>query len=159
MRVNSFTAQISFCAKLNENTRRIIQDFDKCYNQNLEGRIDNAINNSPLADFYGDKAIISFVETENPHCNIAPSISIEVGGILATHVLMGDSVVCDEQDEEFLIEKMNRRPYRYVNTIINRLNSETPKQIKKCLLEDYLKKLGSDSNSSNIDENTFDLLC
>lgn len=159
MRVNSLTAETSFCAKLNKNTRRIIQDFDKCYNQNLEGRIDNAINNSPLADFYGDKAIISFVETENPYCNIAPAVSLEINGITATHVLKGSSEVCDVQDEDFLMEKMNRRPHCYINTIINRLNSETPKQIKKCLFEDYLKKLGADTNSSNIDENTFDLLC
>lgn len=159
MRVCSCTAEISFCAKLNENTRRKIQNFDKYYNQNLEGRIDFAIKNSPLSAFYDDKATISFVETENPHCNIAPVVSIEINGIIATHVLKGSSSVCSEQDEEFLFDKMNRHPHRYLNTIANRLNSESPSEIKKSLALDYMKKIGIDTDSTSIDEKILDFLC
>lgn len=156
MRVNSCNIKTPFGAKLNENTRTLIRDFDKYNGNNLEGRIDAAIKNSPIGDFYGDKALISFVETQNPHCNISPVISIELNGIPVSHVLKGHSEICAEQNEDNLFEKMNRRPYRYMNTIISRLNSETISQIKKYLAFDYVQKMGFDSELDNVDENTFD---
>ena len=158
MRVNSCNIKTPFGAKLNENTRTLIRDFDKYNGNNLEGRIDAAIKNSPIGDFYGDKALISFVETQNPHCNISPVISIEINGITASHTLKGDSEICEDQDEEFLIEKMNRRPYRYMNTIVNRLNSESISQIKKYLAIDYLHKAGANFDVNCIDEKEFDLI-
>ena len=151
MRINSYNIKTPFGAKLNENTRTLIREFDKYNGNNLEGQIDSAIKNSPIGDFYGDKALISFVETENPHCNIAPVISMEVNGITASYTLKGTSEICKDQDEEFLIEKMNRRPHRYMNTIINRLNSETTKEIKKQLISDYMKKAGITDSTTSTD--------
>ena len=115
MKVYPCYTQISYGAKLSDNTRKIVREIDKCYKQSFEYQIDKSISLSPLADFEGDSAIISFLETENPHCNIAPVVSLDINGITATHVLKGDSTICEEQDEEFLFEKMNRRPYRYLN--------------------------------------------
>lgn len=157
MKINSSTTETSFSAKLNKKTRTLIQEFDKIYNQNLEGRIDSAIEKSPLGDFYDNRATISFLETENPHCNIAPVINIEINGITSSHILKGSSVVCDVQDEEFLLEKMNRRPHRYINTIINRLNSESTSEIKKGLALDYIKQAGIDISQSEVNETTLDL--
>ncbi len=156
MRVYSCSTKTSFSAKLNENTRTLIKDFDRFHKHNLEGQIDKAIKDSPLHQFCGDKATISFVETENPFCNIAPVVSVELNGIPVSHVLKGHSEICAEQNEDNLFEKMNRRPYRYMNTIISRLNSETISQIKKYLAFDYVQKMGFGFELDNVDENTFD---
>lgn len=150
--------KISFTADLNNRTRSLIQSLDKIYRQNIEHRIDKTIQESPLADFYNDKAEISFVETENPHCNIAPVITLNIKGVSASHVLNSGSKICTEQDEEFLFEKLNRRPYRYINTISNRLNSESISQIKKGLAIDYYTKIGEPEKIDKVDESTFDKL-
>ena len=158
MQVHPCSSRISYGARMNDKTRTLIQILDKEYKQNLEYQVDNVISQSELADFCGDDATISFVETENPHCNIAPVISLNINGIVATHVLKGASSVCEEQDEEFLLEKMQRRPYRYINTISNRLNSESLSQIKKALAIDYLNRINADFNSEEVDDRTFDKL-
>ena len=158
MRVNTCFSQISYGARMNDKTRALIQTLDRVYNHNVEYQIDKAISESQLSDFCEDDATISFVETENPHCNIAPVVSLNINGIVATHVLKGTSSICDEQDEEFLLEKMQRRPYRYINTISNRLNSESLSQIKKALVIDYLNQINSDFNEEEIDDRTFDEL-
>ena len=158
MQVHPCLSQISYGARLNEKTRTLIQILDKEYKQNLEYKVDRVISTSELADFCGDAATISFVETENPHCNIAPVVSLNINGIVATHVLNGTSSICDEQDEEFLLEKMQRRPYRYINTISNRLNSESLSQIKKALAIDYLNQINAYFNVDEIDDSTFDEL-
>lgn len=150
--------KISFKADLNNRTRSLIQSLDKIYKQNIEYRIDKTIQESPLADFCNDKAEISFVETENPHCNIAPVITIDINGVPVSYVLNSGSKICTEQDEEFLFEKLNRRPHRYINTISNRLNSESISQIKKGLAIDYYKKIGETDAIETIDESTFDKL-
>jgi hypothetical protein len=150
--------KVSFTADLNNRTRSLIQSFDKIYRQNIEHRIDTTIQESPLADFCSDKAEISFVETENPHCNIAPVITLDINGVSVSHVLNSGSKICTEQDEEFLFEKLNRRPYRYINTISNRINSESISEIKKGLAIDYYTKIGKAEEIDNIDESTFDKL-
>ena len=156
MKINNSPAKQNFSARLDSRTRKSIQDFDRIYKKNIEHKIDTAIQKSQLGDFCGDRATISFVETENPYCNIAPVISMDIRGITANHILNGSYKVCDEQDEEFLFEKMQRRPYGYIGTIENRLNSETLDQIKKALAIDYLKQSGISFNQDKINESTFD---
>ena len=51
---------------------------------------------------------------------------------------------------------MQRRPYRYINTIINHLNSEPLAQIKKSLALDYMKKINSGLEETEITDKTFD---
>ena len=156
MNIGNNFAKTSFSARLNKNTRQLIREIDKVYKQNLEYRIDKTIEDSQFADFYDDKATISFVETENPYCNIAPVINIDINGITASHILNGSSSVCEEQDEEFLLEKMQRRPYSYINTIEKRLSSETLAQVKKALAIDYLNQTQPQSNTYNVDSSTLD---
>ena len=158
MQVHSCSSLVSYGSRMNDKTRTLIRTLDKEYNQNLEYQVDKAIKTSILADFAGDDAIISFVETENPHCNIAPVVSLNINGVVATHVLKGTSAVCEVQDEEFLLEKMQRRPHRYINTITNRLNSESLSQIKKSLALDYLKQINANSSVDEVCDVTFDEL-
>ena len=156
MNINNSLATPSFSARLNPNTRQIIKDLDKIYKQNLEYQIDTAIAKSPLADFYENEATISFLETENPYSNIAPVVSMNINGINSTYIMNGSYPICEEQDEDFLLEKMQRKPHSYTGIVINRLNSTTISQVKKGLAVDYLKKTGNTDLIDSVDEQTFD---
>lgn len=156
MKINNSLATTNFSARLNPNTRQIIQDLDRAYKQNLEHKVDTAIQKSPIADFYDEKATISFLETENPYSNIAPAINMNINGVTATYILNGSFPICEEQDEDFLLEKMQRKPHTYVGIVANRLNSTTISQVKKGLAVDYLRKTGNKDLISSADETTFD---
>lgn len=156
MKINNSLAIPSFSARLNPNTRQIIKDLDRVYKQNVEHRVDLAIQKSPLADFYDNEATISFLETENPYSNIAPAISMNINGITSTYIMNGSFPICEEQDEEFLLEKMQRKPHSYVGIITNRLSDTSISKVKKGLAIDYLTKTGNTDLIDSIDEKTFD---
>ena len=156
MNINNSLATQSFSARLNPNTRQIIKDLDRVYKQNVEHKVDTAIQKSPLADFFDDNATIAFLETENPYSNIAPVISMNINGINSTYIMNGSFSICEEQDEEFLLEKMQRKPHTYIGIVTNRLNSTTISQVKKGLAVDYLRKTGNTDLIGSVDEKTFD---
>ena len=156
MKINNSLAIPSFSARLNSNTREIIKDLDRVYKQNLESRVDVAIKNSPLANFHNEEATISFLETENAYSNIVPAISMNLNGVTSTYIMNGSFPICEEQDEEFLLEKMQRKPHSYVGIITNRLNDTSISKVKKGLALDYLRKTGNTDLIDSIDEKTFD---
>lgn len=158
MRVNNINTQPSFGIKLNENTRRILQDTDRYYKNNFEQKIDKIIDSSPISAFGGDDATVSFLETQNPYANIAPTISYPMNGIVAMHSVKGGKELYPETNEEELFERANQTPHRSINTIKTRLNSITVKELKKSLAIDYLKKIGVAFDSKSVDDKTFDRL-
>lgn len=59
MLISRSNSQVGFCAKLNDNTRKLIKEADKHYKSKLEKKFDKAINASALKNFGGDDTTIS----------------------------------------------------------------------------------------------------
>ena len=59
MLISRSNSQVNFCAKLNNNTRKLIKDADKHYKSKLEKKFDKAIDSSALKNFGGDDTTIS----------------------------------------------------------------------------------------------------
>ena len=157
MKLSQIKPSVSFCAKLNENTRSIIKRLERNSSEKLEQTLDKAIEKSPLKDFGGEETTISigFYSTSDFWGEVstvpAPVINTKLNDKEVSVTLPSYGQDVDMNEEEDIIRHLQAKKYAQYD-FCNVLTNTKIDKIKTLLAQEYIRQSANEMIDNSTSE-------